>query len=176
MDQTDTPLDISPVVKKRGRPKNISGDVSRPKKPKTPKHKTYSKPREKKQDLPEVDWEQFEKLCGYQCTQEEISDFFRLEEEQLIQMAVRKYKKPFERIYKIFSAPGLCSLRRSQFLLSKNNSTMAIWLGKLYLGQVDPALTRTEETVDRLSSILEEIDEGTKRILSQSEDLHGSIF
>ena len=31
------------------------------------------------------------------------------------------------------------SLRRSQFRLAENNATMAIWLGKQYLGQKDVA-------------------------------------
>lgn len=165
--------------KKRGRPKRaLTGDVQVPKEPKAPKHKVYKKAEKKVVEdySAQIDWDQFEKLCGYQCTQEEISDFFRISEEQLIQSATRRYKRPFEKIYKIFSAPGLCSLRRSQFVIAKSNSQMAIWLGKIYLGQVDPAHQKAEEIVDRLASVLEEIDEETKRLIAQKDELNGSIF
>lgn len=148
--------------KKRGRPKASKQVVA--------------KTQQYVESLEVTQWEQFEKLCGYQCTSEEIADFFRLEEEQLFEMVARKFKKPFDRVYKTFSAPGLCSLRRSQFVLAKSNSSMAIHLGKIYLGQIDPALTRAEVTVDRLTSVLEQIDEETKRTLAAKDDLHGSFF
>lgn len=183
------------IPKKRGRKPKILGnvDVMIPTEPKQPKHKNYKKiPKEvydaaakkavdkvvKAQliDKIEIDWEQFEKLCGYQCTQEEIADFFRCETHELAQVCQRKYKRPFEKVYKIFSAPGLCSLRRSQFVLAKNNSQMAIWLGKIYLNQIDPAQKKVEETVDRLSTILDQIDEETKKIIAQKDEITHSVF
>ncbi len=175
MSETEVPK------KKRGRkPKIVTGDVMIPVEPKQPKHKKYEANKQKKEkklpELEEKEWEQFEKLCGYQCTSEEIADFFKLDQDRFSEMVKTKYKKPYEKVYKIFSAPGLCALRRAQFVLAKNNSQMAMWLGKIYLGQVDPAHKKAEETVDRLSTILEQIDEETKKIIAQKDDLHHSMF
>jgi hypothetical protein len=47
------------------------------------------------------------------------------------------YGVTFEEIYQRFSLAGLASLRRSQFNLAKTNASMAIFLGKVYLGQSD---------------------------------------
>jgi len=165
------------VKKKRGRkPKLPVGDVMVPVEPPTPKHKTYSKKREKKEEVVEIDWDQFEKLCGYQCTAEEIADFFREDFDLFCDRVEKHYKKSFDDVIRIFGAPGLCSLRRSQFILAKTNSQMAIWLGKIYLKQIDPAQSRVEETVDRLTSVLEQIDEETKRALAQKDELNLSVF
>ena len=164
MTQSDNTTPTETPKKKKGRP--FSKDI----KPKIPE--AAAKIKEKV----DIDWDQFEKLCGFQCTTEEIADFFRVEEDQLIEHAVRKYKKTFAKIYRVFAAPGLCSLRRNQFILAKNNSQMAMWLGKVYLKQVDPAHTKVEETVDKLSSVLEQIDEETKRIIASKEDMNTSFF
>lgn len=40
-------------------------------------------------------------------------------------------------MFKKKSAGGKMSLRRYQFELAKKNASMAIWLGKQYLGQSD---------------------------------------
>jgi len=175
-------LDAESPKKKRGRPAKIPTDVMIPKEPKIKGAKQFKKAvkivceRKEKTELPEIDGDQFEKLCSFQCTPEEISDFFKVEEEGLIQWATKRYKRSFEKIYKIFSAPGLCSLRRSQFVLSKTNSQMAIWLGKIYLNQVDPIHSRVEETVDKLSDILVQIDEETRQILADRDGLNGISF
>ena len=45
------------------------------------------------------------------------------------------YGVTFEEIYQRFSLAGFASLRRAQFNLAKTNASMAIFLGKVYLGQ-----------------------------------------
>ncbi len=55
---------------------------------------------------------------------------------------------------------GKMSLRRHQFELSKVNATMAIWLGKQYLGQTDNIKTNAndeESPLDRLCNSLEKV-------------------
>ena len=44
----------------------------------------------------------------------------------------------FKEFHQKYSAAGKISLRRSQFRLAESNATMAIWLGKQYLGQREP--------------------------------------
>lgn len=92
----------------------------------------------KKAGAPEkpIDWAQFEKLCALQCTQEEIGSMFGIHRETLSLRARKHYKEPdYATIYKRFGDTGKCSLRRNQFVLSKTNASMAIFLGKVWLKQ-----------------------------------------
>ncbi len=85
----------------------------------------------------EINKQQFEKLCGLQCTQEEICGFFDVTDKTLQSWCKRTYKKGFSEVFKEKRGLGKISLRRNQFKLSEKNATMAIWLGKQYLDQHD---------------------------------------
>lgn len=84
-----------------------------------------------------IDKEQFEKLCGLQCTEEEIADFFKCSIDTVLRWCKDTYNMTFADAYKKHSSAGKISLRRNQFALSKKSATMAIWLGKQMLGQKD---------------------------------------
>lgn len=85
-----------------------------------------------------IDWKLFEQLCHIQCTHDEIANMFHIAKATLYERAIREYKDvDFPTIYKRYSEEGKCSLRRNQFRMSQKNCTMAIWLGKQYLGQKD---------------------------------------
>lgn len=79
----------------------------------------------------EIDYDTVEKLANIQCTQEEIASF--------LELSVRTLQRDEEfcRIYKKGQENGKMSLRRIQYKLAERNPTMAIWLGKQYLGQRD---------------------------------------
>ncbi len=78
-----------------------------------------------------IDYEMVEKLANIQCTQEEIASFLNLSVRTL------QRDEEFCRIYKKGQESGIMSLRRIQFKLAEKNPTMALWLGKQYLGQRD---------------------------------------
>lgn len=84
-----------------------------------------------------IDKTEFEKLCGFMCTEEEICSFFNVCEDTLVAWCKKNYKMTFEDTFKVFSRIGKASLRRTQFALAKTNPGMAIFLGKQYLGQKD---------------------------------------
>ena len=89
--------------------------------------------------LTEIDWDEFDKLCGMLCTQVEIAEWFGCTDDT-IQAAVRKkYGIGFSELYKRKSVKGKTSIRRAQYILATEdrNPTMLIWLGKQYLGQRD---------------------------------------
>lgn len=92
----------------------------------------------------EIDKENFEKLCGLQCTEEEICSFLNVTDKTLTNWCRKTYKKSFSEIFKIKRGTGKIALRRSQFRLAETNPTMAIWLGKQYLGQSDNPVRETE--------------------------------
>ena len=85
----------------------------------------------------QVDKEQFEKLCGIQCTLVEVASWFHCSPDTIERWCKRTYKTTFADTYKNLSSYGKISLRRNQFRLAETNTSMAIWLGKQYLGQRD---------------------------------------
>lgn len=90
----------------------------------------------------EIDKKEFEKLCALQCTQEEICYFFDVSDKTLQSWCKRTYNKGFSEVFSAKRTVGKISLRRAQFQMAKKNPTMAIWMGKQYLGQQDIQTTQ----------------------------------
>jgi len=102
----------------------------------------------------EIDYISVEKLANIQCTQEEIANFLGLSVRTL------QRDEEFCRIYKKAQDNGKMSLRRMQFKLADKNPTMAIWLGKQYLGQKDNVeLNASVQRVQIIDNTDEVVDE-----------------
>lgn len=84
-----------------------------------------------------IDRAQFEKLCGLQCTLPEFADFFECSEDTIERWCRREYGHSFAEVFRIKRGRGKIALRRNQFKLSESNASMAIWLGRQYLGQTE---------------------------------------
>ena len=84
-----------------------------------------------------INKEQFEKLCGLQCTLKEVASFFNCSEDTIENFCHREYKNTFSEVYNKYASIGKISLRRTQFKLAEKSSAMAIWLGKQILNQED---------------------------------------
>ena len=78
-----------------------------------------------------IDYDMVEKLASIQCTQQEIASFLGCSVDTL------QRDETFCGLYKKGQENGKMSLRRMQYKLAEKNPTMAIWLGKQYLGQRD---------------------------------------
>jgi len=105
-----------------------------------------------------INWDQFESLCGLHCTQSEIASFLKINADTLRDRAVEYYGEDFSVVYKKFLENGKCSLRRDQRVIAKKNATMAIWLGKQYLGQKDlPQEAATENTLLQFNALMNQI-------------------
>lgn len=85
----------------------------------------------------DIDMEQFKKLCAIQCTEEEIASWFKCSVDTIERWCRRELKMSFAEAFKTWSADGKISLRRNQFKMAEHNVSMAIFLGKQYLGQKD---------------------------------------
>ena len=96
----------------------------------------------------EIDKSQFEKLCGLQCTKEEICGWFGLTDKTLEAWCRRTYKKGFSEVFKEKRGAGAISLRRMQWRLAEKNAAMAIFLGKQYLGQRDEQKIEISKPID----------------------------
>lgn len=112
----------------------------------------------------EIDKDQFEKLCGIQCTEEEISGWFKCSLDTLSRWCKKEYNETFAEIYKKYAASGKTSLRRYQFKLAQTNASMAIWLGKQYLGQKDLVATELNIKAEQENKqMMKEYLEGMKK-------------
>lgn len=109
------------------------------------------------------DQKQFEAMCAIQCTEEEICGIFDCDDNTLNRWCKDIYGKCFSEVYKQKKQGGKMSLRRRQWNLAEKNPTMAIWLGKQWLGQTD----KVEQTV---SVISEETRNEVKEFLSDDSE------
>ena len=92
----------------------------------------------------EIDRKAFEGLCRIQCTEQEIADFFACSPDTIERWCKREYGRKFAEVFAEKKSDGKVSLRRMQYRLAEKNATMAIWLGKQYLGQRDIIETKAE--------------------------------
>lgn len=107
----------------------------------------------------EINQKQFESLCAIQCTAEEICSVLDVSDKVLENWCKETYGVNFSVIFAQKKAGGKASLRRNQWKLSEINPSMAIFLGKQYLGQSDhPAVeikdSKVGEVVDALNRII----------------------
>ena len=115
----------------------------------------------------EIDQKQFENLCGLQCTLEEICGWFDVTDKTLDSWCKRTYHASFSEVFRQKRGAGKISQRRSQWRLAEKNATMAIFLGKQFLGQrdsVDVAVT------DAKGIALDELD---KMVMQNDADTSG---
>lgn len=111
----------------------------------------------------EIDKKQFENLCGLQCTYEEICGWFGVTDKTLNGWCKRTYGKKFSEVFSEKRGNGRISLRRMQWRLAERSASMAIFLGKQFLGQrdnVNVALERDMEDDPISKALKEEADHG----------------
>lgn len=97
----------------------------------------------------QIDQKMFENLCALQCTADEIGSVFGCTDDTITNWCKRTYGETFSEVYKKHSAKGKISLRRYQFKMAERNPSMAIFLGKQWLGQTD----RIEQTITEVEDL-----------------------
>jgi AraC-like DNA-binding protein len=86
----------------------------------------------------DINFDDVDKLCGLQCTEEEIAQFLGVSVDTLARACKRRYRISFAEYFGQKRGLGRISLRRAQWQAAqKGNPTLLIWLGKQYLGQKD---------------------------------------
>ena len=121
-----------------------------------------------------INWPLFEDLCSIQCTQAEIADLCHCDDNTLRDNVKRQYGEEFSVVYKRYSAPGKMSLRRYQYKQAERNATMAIWLGKQWLGQrEDPhAVVVTEESLRAHQAIMDQLKNMQEKAKASLQHIH----
>lgn len=120
-----------------------------------------------------IDQRQFENLCGLQCTQEEICSVLDVCEETLNSWCKKTYKQGFSEVFRQKRGKGKVSLRRNQWKLSETNATMAIWLGKQYLGQRDQIETKAADPA-AFASLVEALRGGNDEAETVNTEAEGN--
>lgn len=108
-----------------------------------------------------IDRESFERLCSIQCTLPEIAGFFKCSHDTIERWCKKEYGINYGDVHQMYRQDGLVSLRRIQFKQAEKVPTMAIWLGKQYLGQRDVVsvdLNKEQEDDPLTKAIKETID------------------
>ena len=103
----------------------------------------------------EIDYATVEKLANIQCTQDEIASFIGVSTRTL------QRDEKFMELFNKGRDNGKMSLRRIQWKHAEKSATMAIWLGKQYLGQKDviEASTTGETKINIVNSLPRDEDE-----------------
>ena len=104
----------------------------------------------------EIDQKQFETMCALQCTLDEICAMLDVSDKTLEKWCKDTYDgMNFSDVFRQKRELGRMSLRRMQWKLAEKNATMAIFLGKNYLGQRDSIEYEDRESLSKLDEILE---------------------
>lgn len=107
----------------------------------------------------QIDKKEFEKLCALQCTMLEFCSWFDVDDKTLSAWCKEEYGMNFSEVFSLKRGMGKISLRRTQWQLAEKNPSMAIFLGKQYLGQSDnpQGEEATQKTIDALLEAVKNI-------------------
>ena len=81
-----------------------------------------------------IDWNQVEKLCALQCTEQEIADWFHIATYTLDRRLRSDKGMTFVEFFAKHRTSGKIALRRNLFQLSSKQGHVAIFLAKNWLG------------------------------------------
>lgn len=93
----------------------------------------------------QIDLDVLKKLCGLQCSFEEMAGFFEIDEKTLNRRVKENTGMKLSEFFKMYRQKGKISLRKSQFSLAHNSASMSKFLGKQYLGQKEDFVMPTAD-------------------------------
>lgn len=102
----------------------------------------------------EIDYETVEKLANIQCTQEEIASFIGISTRTL------QRDEQFMELFNKGRESGKMSLRRIQWKHAEKSASMAMFLGKQYLGQRDNVEVSNTDDMNKVKELLSKISDG----------------
>lgn len=102
----------------------------------------------------EIDYVTVEKLANIQCTQDEIASFVGISARTL------QRDEKFMEIFNRGRENGKMSLRRMQWKHAEKSASMAIFLGKQYLGQRDNVEVSNTDELNKVKELLQKIEQG----------------
>jgi len=85
----------------------------------------------------EINFEELEKLCRFQCTEREIAEWFHCGISTIETRVREQFGVSFQNYFETKRVGGLVSLRRNMFKMSSTSPQMAIFLAKNWLRMSD---------------------------------------
>lgn len=82
-----------------------------------------------------IDRDEFEKLCRLQFSAGEMARFFGCSADTLSRWCWQTYHRPFNQVFSRKRKAGFVDLRHAQWRLARTSPEMAMFLGRVYLGQ-----------------------------------------
>jgi hypothetical protein len=82
---------------------------------------------------------QFETMCTLQCPIEEICEYFTCTVDDLDLWCLASYGLNLTKMHLKGKSKGRIQIRSIQRNLARRNATLAVWLGRQYLGQTNIA-------------------------------------
>lgn len=104
----------------------------------------------------QIDYEAVKKLANIQCTQDEIAGFLGISTRTF-----QRDEKCME-LYNQGRENGKISLRRMQWRHAEKSASMAIFLGKQYLGQRD-VVEEKNEGIDKVRELLQTLEKEAEK-------------
>jgi len=94
----------------------------------------------------QINWDEFDKLLSYQCTQKEIAAFFNCSVDTLENRCIEDLGEKLSEVWDKRKLAGKLRLRKIQMQIAEGGSApMAIFLGKALLGQTDQPPPKKED-------------------------------
>ena len=81
-----------------------------------------------------IDWKEAEKLCAFQCSEQEIADWFKISVDTLTRRLKEEKEQGFKEFFTLHRTQGKIALRRNLFKLAEKQGHVAIFLAKNWLG------------------------------------------
>lgn len=115
-----------------------------------------------------INWEEFDKLCGLQCTLREIADWFKCSEDTIKRLCLRERHMTFALYFELKRVSGKIAIRRNLFKMSEHNPYVIIRLAEEY-GILKPSKQVIEQTGEmKVKQEVLVIDPGTTEIAFKS--------
>ncbi len=124
-------------------------------------------PKKTGRPLRDFDKRIFEGLCHINCTVSEIESIFHCDQRTLDKWCQREYGESFSTIYKVYQADGKASVRRYQFAHLKKSYAMAMFLGKVLLGQRDTSESTASPNDKMLGELIHALNRSMPPMIEQ---------
>lgn len=127
-----------------------------------------------------IEWGLVQYLCHIQCTSKEIAAAVGVSYDSLYRKCRHDLGRSFSELKEEWAEGGKASLRHKQWQLAGHNPTMAIFLGKNYLGQTDCVdlvhdANVVQEIVHYGDIEPKQWNNGNKLLTDESEDTDSSL-
>lgn len=106
----------------------------------------------------EIDWNEFDRLCGIQCSLREIAQWFNCSEDSIERHVEKTHGVKFAEYFDAKRGTGKVALRRKMYdMAMSGDRVMLIWVSKNLIGWSEKI--DTKQQIDTKVEVLSEISD-----------------